>query len=376
MMRILHITSSFMPPKIEGDLSHSHIINNNEGTYSGARIGGISAIVEAMNKHLPDLEHHVLLSQGQRFNSGRWEGRKIVEERDGLFIHYFPNMGDITDLESAQYTFKGILEDSYEDFSFDIVLTHVVNPDLLLEDIDKKVRWVNFTHGSPSNSDLSDAHMELIDVNVVFSQWLKTRLKDNSKSVIIPFPVDTDMFCPRDGTLQGDFVWHGRIAPEKRILPFAARFATDMMNKELTIVGGPDNTHCRFAMSAIQSPNVHFKGRMFDENLASILSAHPYYVFMSEYECAPVAFVEALASGCSVYAIRHPSMEWAEDYVYFVDDMDGLFEAIQTAKPQPNAVDWIEKNNSWNALKDAYMRVLVGPNLFIPVPTDRDLVSE
>ena len=51
MLKILHITSSFMPPKSEGDMKHSQFINNEEGEYRGARVGGISAIVDSMNKN-------------------------------------------------------------------------------------------------------------------------------------------------------------------------------------------------------------------------------------------------------------------------------------------------------------------------------------
>ena len=364
MLKILHITSSFMPPKSEGDMKHSQFINNEEGEYRGARVGGISAIVDSMNKNLPEFEHHVLLSQGQRFTPGVWEGRKCIEERDGLVIHYFPNVGDITDMKSVRYDLQGILEQQYEDFCFDIVLTHVVNPDIPLVDVEKRVRWVNITHGSLSNSNLSEYYMDLIDVNLVFSEWLTTRLKDNSKSVVLPFPVDTNLFRPQDLEPEGEFIWHGRIAPEKRILPFASRFAEEMQHSTLTIIGGPDIIPCANRMNAIRSDNVKFRGRMFDESLALMLGTHPYYVFMSEYECAPVAFVEALASGCSVYAIRHPSMEWAEDYVHFVEDMDGLFEAIKNPHPQPCAVDWVRENNSWDALKERYVEILNGEHFY------------
>ena len=356
MLKILHITSSYMPKKIAGDLNYSKTTNDNEGEYSGARVGGLSSSIESFCENLPMFEHHILLSQGQRFQYGEWCGRINVEERNGLFIHYFPNSGDITYCKDVQYTFQGLLEKEYEDFNFDVIITHVVQPNMDLSNINKKCKWINFTHGSPTNNDLSDEYMDLIDTNLLYTEWQKTRLKDNSKSVVIPFPVDTNIFYPRNNAPSNDFVWHGRISPEKRIIDFAVKFE-DEIDSELNIIGGPDSRAWMDDIVHSDLDKVKFLGRQFDETLAEILSSHNFYVLMSEYETYCIALVEALASGCSVYAIYHPSLEWAKDVVNFVETMDDLVEAIKSPVVS-NSVSWVEKNYSWNKLGQAYYELL------------------
>ena len=60
--KILHITSSFMPPKIQRDISFINDVCNPE-LYTGARVGGISNIIDQLATHLDKYEHHVLLRQ-------------------------------------------------------------------------------------------------------------------------------------------------------------------------------------------------------------------------------------------------------------------------------------------------------------------------
>jgi len=345
-----------MPPKENGDLNYSQRANDDEGFYTGARVGGVSNVVDSMCSNLDIFEHHVLLSQGQNFNYGFWTGRKKIEIRDNLHIHYFPNSGDISKCEDVEYTFKGILEKQYENFNFDVIITHVVQPNIDLNDIDKKCKWINFTHGSPTNSNLSMDYMNMIDVNLLFSDWQKTRLKDNSKTTVIPFPVDTSVFYPRTDNPKDDFVWHGRIAPEKRIIDFAVEFET-LMDSNLFVVGGPDNLTWKEDIENSHLQKTHFLGRQFDEVLAQTLSNHQYYVLMSEYETYCVGLLEALSAGCSVYAIYHPSLEWAKEVVNFVKNMDDLFIAIK--KPIiSNNFKWVEENVSWNILKSKYENLL------------------
>tara|TARA_R110002012_G_scaffold134072_1_gene287319 strand:- start:14760 stop:15845 length:1086 start_codon:yes stop_codon:yes gene_type:complete len=356
LIKILHITSSFMPPKENGDLNYSQRSNDDEGFYTGARVGGVSSVVDSMSSNLDIFEHHVLLSQGQNFNYGFWTGRKNIEIRDKLHIHYFPNSGDISKCKDVEYTFKGILEKEYEDFSFDVIITHVVQPNMDLTGIDKKCKWINFTHGSPTNSNLSDIYMDMIDVNLLFSDWQKTKLKDNSKTTVIPFPVDTSVFYPRTDNPQNDFVWHGRIAPEKRIIDFAVEFENSI-NSNLFVVGGPDNINWKEDIENSHLQKTHFLGRQFDEVLAQTLSNHKYYVLMSEYETYCVGLLEALSAGCSVYAVYHPSLEWAKDLVCFVDTIDDLFEAIKNPTTNNN-FQWVMDNMSWSKLRTDYENLI------------------
>lgn len=355
-MKVLHITSSFMPPKKDGDLEHSKLANNDEGIYTGARVGGFASVIDSMAKNL-DFEHHVLLSQGL-FNhqQGVWSGLKNVEVRDGLHIHYFPNSGDVGGLEKVNYTFKGILEHEYDDFKFDVVITHVVNPSIDLSGTQKKCRWVNFTHGSKTNADLSRQYMRLIDANVLFSEHQRKNVSDNSKSVVLPFPVNTDVFYPRNPSPANDFVWCGRIAPEKKIIDFAVRFE-DEVDSEFFVIGGPDNIAWKSDIENSDLEKVHFLGRLFDESLANELSNHQYFVLMSDYESYCVALLEALSAGCTAYVIKREGLMWAEGLVHFVDDMDELIESIKNPVPL-NVFDEVKSRLSWDSMRSEYERVL------------------
>ena len=125
------------------------------------------------------------------------------------------------------------------------------------------------------------------------------------------------------------------------------------MDSNLFVVGGPDNLTWKEDIENSHLQKTHFLGRQFDEVLAQTLSNHQYYVLMSEYETYCVGLLEALSAGCSVYAIYHPSLEWAKEVVNFVKNMDDLFIAIK--KPIiSNNFKWVEENVSWNILKSKY----------------------
>ena len=369
-MKVLHITSSFMPPKIDGDLEGSKTSNDDEGIYSGARVGGFASVIDGMAQNLTQYEHHVLLSQGmtiphmEQSQYGEWKGRKNVEVRDGLHIHYFPNSGDISSLTDVHYTFQGLLEQAYEDFQFDVIITHVVIPNMDLSQVSKKCRWVNFTHGSKNNADLPQDYMDLIDTNLLFSDYQRQFLKDNSKTVVLPFPVCTDRFYPRFPTTDSHFVWCGRIAPEKKIIDFAVRFEDEMPDySKLFVIGGPDNPNWKFDIEHSDLEKIHFLGRKFDDRLAEELSKHGFFVLMSDYETYCVALLEAASAGCTVYAIRRDGLEWAEDLVHFVPDMDSLIEAIQPENLViKDSHELVESQFSWNALKSQYESVIGQPS--------------
>ena len=360
-MKILHITSSFMPPKIEGDLEHSsHINTNDEGdSYAGARIGGIAKVIEDFSNAFSEFESHVLLSNDispTDVMRGIWKGSMLTDKRDNLSIHYFPNSGLIQNRKEVNYTIQGILEKEYEDFNFDVVITHVINPHYDLSNVNKKCKLINFTHGSKTNLNLSESHMNAIDVNLLFTEYHRDFLEDNSKSVIIPLPVNTELFYPR-GIKKDDFVWCGRIAPEKRIIDLAVMFE-DNVNSNLTVIGGPDNKAWVEDIKHSDLEKVSFVGRKFDESLAEELSKHKYFVLPSKYETYCLAILEALASGCSVYATHHKGMDWAKDYITFAENLEGLIELINNPTHKDYSQSIVE-NFSWDVLKPKYLDLLM-----------------
>ena len=160
-----------MPPKIDGDLEHSSYINTNDDgdSYAGSRIGGFAKGIEEFSKAFSEFESHVLLTDNVSpvdIMNGVWKGSMITEKRDNLSIHFFPNNGLIQNRKEVNYTIQGILEKEYEDFNFDVVITHVINKNYDLSNVNKKCKLINFTHGSKNNLDLPKNHMDIIDVNL------------------------------------------------------------------------------------------------------------------------------------------------------------------------------------------------------------------
>ena len=112
-----------MPPKVQRDISFINDVCDPE-LYTGARVGGISNIIDQLATHLDKYEHHILLRQhvdyvrGTAFN---FNGRIAHEKRENITIHHFPLVGDTSKLEEVDYTLSGLLSQAYDDFKFDII---------------------------------------------------------------------------------------------------------------------------------------------------------------------------------------------------------------------------------------------------------------
>jgi len=341
-------------------------------------MGGIPAVVEQISTHLTDFEHHLLIPSSLPsrlfLRPTEWKGKIAVEKRDGLFIHFFPNEGEITDLEYVEYTFKGILEREYDDFNFDVVVTHIAPDDLNIVGVEKQCRWINVTHGGMLLGDFE----ELIDNHWMMSEWQKTKYEDNTKSVVIPMPIDDGLFNQKpagttatqfvvmDGQKDNDIVWHGRIAHEKRIIPLSHLLADTVPNKTLHIIGGPDHHYTEEwggeIGSEIFGENSTLHGRLFDEDLATELRKHRYYVLPSKYETFCVALLEALACGCEPLCIRHPALEWASPYVRFYDSLEEMAEALATLDDEPyeSHSESIHNTHSWRVLEPRLSALFAG----------------
>ncbi len=356
-----------MPPKKSGDMSTSKLSNTDgEGIYTGARMGGIPAVVEQIATHLTDFEHHLLIPSSLPsrlfLRPTEWKGKIAVEKRDSLSIHFFPNHGEITDLEYVEYTFKGILEREYDDFNFDVVVTHIAPDDLNIVGVEKQCRWINVTHGGM----LLGPFEELIDNHWMMSEWQKTKYEDNTKSVVIPMPIDEELFKTGDEVKDNDIVWHGRIAHEKRIIPLSHLLADTVPDKTLHIIGGPDHHYTEEWGGEIESglfgENSILHGRLFDEDLATELRKHRYYVLPSKYETFCVALLEALSCGCEPLCIRHPALEWASPYVRFYDSLEEMAEALATLDEEPYEAhcEGIHNTHSWRVLEPRLSALFAG----------------
>ena len=363
--KVLHITSSFMPPKVQRDISFINDVCDPE-LYTGARVGGISNIIDQLATHLDKYEHHILLRQhvdyvrGTAFN---FNGRIAHEKRENITIHHFPLVGDTSKLEEVDYTLSGLLSQDYDDFKFDIIVTHVVEPGQDLSKVDKKARWINCTHGSNKNYDLEQRYLELIDNMHLMSEWQlsnpeKGGLKDKSKAVIVGHGVDTNIFKPNEKA-DNQYVWHGRISNEKQILAFTDYFGEQCKDKELYIIGGPDHPQ---HMEGWQQPrNVIMHGRLFDDILALNISLHENYVLPSQYETFCAALLEGVSCCKNVYANYHESMEWAKDVVVFSENHMEMCDNINRKKTlDVDGYQFVKDNYSWEALKPKYYEMYDG----------------
>lgn len=357
--KLLHLTTSFMPPVEQGDFRSSKLANHRAGQYVGGRIGGIPCTIEALSNYLTDFDHHLLLpSDGHKIVFGQhpteYQGWKCTEVRDNLSIHFFPNDGELDDYPYANYTFEGLLENQYPDFQFDVVMTHVVNPDLDLSEVNKGVRWVNVTHGSPRNADLSTTHHSLIDAHWLMSEWQRNRINDESKVIVLPHPVDLSKYSSRSDP-EESIVWHGRIDPNKQILDFSLVLA-EHSDIPLHIIGGPDQED--MFLDYQQPATTLLKGRLAHDDLISELCTHKYAVITSGHETFCVSLLEMLAAGCEVHILDQPALEWAYPYVHRHTSLEEIAQAI--GQPQPE-LPKIGTDFDWNGLKTAFNGLLM-PN--------------
>ena len=355
-----------MPPKQQRDMSFINDVSGTEA-YTGARVGGISNIIDQVATHLDKCEHHVLLRQHVDYVKGspfNFEGRIAHDERENITVHHFPLQGDRSQLEEVDYTLAGLLSHEYENFKFDTIVTHVVEPGQSLKGVDKKAHWVNCTHGSKKNADLSPMYLDLIDHMHIMSEWQITDRLDtdapywsfkgnlSDKIVLLGHGVDTNIFKPSN-EVDNDCVWHGRISSEKQILPFSKYFEEQCPDKTLYIIGGPD--HPVHVSGWKQPENVGMCGRLFGDLLAHNIAAHKNYVLPSKYETFCAALLEGISCCENVYSNYHESMDWAKDVVVFSNGHMEMCENINKRKTKDvDGYDFIEKNYSWKALAPKY----------------------
>lgn len=357
--KVLHLTTSFMPPTKDGDFQSSKLANHRdrEGQYIAGRIGGIPCTIEELSNNLTDFDHHLLLpSDGHMIVFGqhpiKYQGWKCTEIRNNLTIHFFPNSGVLDGYPYANYTFQGLLENQYPDFQFDVIVTHVVNPDLDLSGVNKKVRWVNITHGSFRNAELSSHYHSLIDAHWLMSEWQRTRINDESKVIVVSHGIDVAKFSSRPDPLEA-IIWHGRIDPNKQILDFSLVLA-ETSDIPLTIIGGPDQED--MFLDYQQPATISMKGRITEEALIEELRNHKYGVITSKVETFCVSLLEMLAAGCEVHVLDQPALEWAYPYVHRHSSLEEMAQAI--GQPQEK-LPQIGTDFDWNTLRFALNQMLL-----------------
>ena len=139
-----------------------------------------------------------------------------------------------------------------------------------------------------------------VDVFLTNSSYIARRIRKTYRreALVIPPPVDVDIFCP--GGARGDsYLIAGRQVAYKRVDLIAAAFAA-MPERRLLIVGdGP--AHARICAAAAGAANIEFRPAVPQAELVGLLRAARGFVFAGEEDFG-IVLAEALACGTPVIA--------------------------------------------------------------------------
>jgi glycosyltransferase involved in cell wall biosynthesis len=141
---------------------------------------------------------------------------------------------------------------------------------------------------------------------VAISRFVSARIRcfyGRSAAVIFP-PVDTSWIKPTQSGVKGvAFLYAGALVPYKR--PDLVVKAFNRLKEELWIVGsGPEEERLR----AIAGPNVHFFGRVSDEELADFYGRCRALIFPGKEDFGMIP-IECLAAGRPVIALYEGALK-------------------------------------------------------------------
>lgn len=141
---------------------------------------------------------------------------------------------------------------------------------------------------------------------------------------VIPNPVDTDLFKPRDPREDNLIVWTGRFVREKRLKDIVECMrivaSTDRRARLLLVGSGPllpeiRSLVRRYGLDAF----IRFTGPVERSRVAELLSKASIFLFSSAKEGMPVSVLEAMSAGEAVVSYDIPSMRQLVE-----NNVDGL----------------------------------------------------
>ena len=346
--KILHYSSSYWP-----------------------RIGGLPVTIRDIAHHTSDhFEHHLMTRDLWRAGIS-WERAPAGTDASDphLTVHRFYSDGEYL---------TGGMKKFLQEFDYDVLIIHSTHPSLLEATAHTKAKVI-FMPQTKTRRPVRK-FVDRIDHTFALLESDKQHFIEHGiaadKITVLPRPVDMEIFKPPSSVLR-DGVYHllyaGRIAPEKRVwwLPeVLAKLRTRSKRYTLDIIGDYDHPERDKPplMEAIAAHevkgSVHFSVAHTAEEMAAAYQACDVLVSASITETFGHVFTEALACGLAAVTTAQGGVrEWAAPYVTFVDDVDGMVEAIEKAHPPlvPGAV-WQRfwQKFSWQARKAEFVGVVEG----------------
>jgi len=194
-----------------------------------------------------------------------------------------------------------------------------------------------------------------------FNDLLSLGIKTNRISIIYP-GFNGDLFIPRTKTEQPTIIYFGGMRPYKRpeeVLYVLKDLLVEIPNIELKIIGdGPSREHLeKLCVDLKLTSNVHFAGRISDEQLAEMVSSAWLNIHCSVTEGWGISITEAASAGTPTIAYRVPGVsESIEDGINGITvdngDRNALVLAAKTVLNDPQK--WwsssieVAKKYSWD----------------------------
>lgn len=162
---------------------------------------------------------------------------------------------------------------------------------------------------------------------------------DPARTAVIPIVVsEPEQAKQRRGT-PGNWVFVGRMAPNKGIVDLVKMFAQvhadrPQVARQLVLIGGhdPSDGYSDQITAAIErsgcKDRIHLKGKLSDEERDHLLSEADVYVSLSEHEGFGVPLVEAPLSGIPVIALDRAAVNETLGQIGVFPDLDGVAKAI------------------------------------------------
>ena len=216
---------------------------------------------------------------------------------------------------------------------------------------------------------------------VYVSDWFRrvsqrTMAYSHPKSMVIPNPVDTRLFRPRDETRTNGHLRGIALRPLRRVqgLDVAVRAFVGVDDSPLNIVGtGPEAETLKGLISRLDSPVELEERSVPHERVPELLAGFDYFVAPSRSATQCLAMTEAMACGMPVIATRVGGIpEFARDgidgYLVSVGDSAALRRAVRELIRDPdrakemgrNAREQVEANFSVERVIPQELEILAG----------------